>query len=200
MAALYGSIAAAFGLCVVMAGGARTLARSIVEGRLDAVLVQPKDALLHVTASQMRPSGFGDVVSGLGLVAFSGYLQPSSIANTLVAIVLGAIVLSATAILLQSLAFWFGHVEGLARQVWEFVIAFSSYPETISVGLLKVVLFTVVPAGFAAYLPVGLIREFSWTGLAMAAGGAALYATLAFVVFRLGLRRYESGNRFGALT
>ena len=42
-----------------------------------------------------------------------------------------------------------------------------------------------------------LVRGFSWGVLGMAVGGATFYAGLAVVVFGAGLRRYESGNRFG---
>jgi len=34
-------------------------------------------------------------------------------------------------------------------------------------------------------------------GLLAVVGGALLYTLLAVLVFRAGLRRYESGNRFG---
>ena len=84
-----------------------------------------------------------------------------------------------------------------ARQMWEFVIIFSVYPQTVYGTFLRVVLFTVIPAGFIGYLPVELLRSFSVLGLAATLGGAAAYAGLALFVFRRGLRRYASGNRFG---
>ena len=36
-----------------------------------------------------------------------------------------------------------------------------------------------------------------WPGLLAAVSGAVAYSLLAVAVFRAGLRRYESGNRFG---
>ncbi|MEE9279839.1 MAG: hypothetical protein V3V67_06655 [Myxococcota bacterium] len=61
----------------------------------------------------------------------------------------------------------------------------------------KLLLFTLIPAGFIGYLPVELLQEFRWTGLAATLGGAVFYVGLALFVFERGLRRYESGNRFG---
>ena len=67
-------------------------------------------------------------------------------------------------------------------------------PRVLFTGAVKVLLFTVIPAGFVAYIPVELLRRWDWSLallLAGVAGGAALAARL---VFDAGLRRYESGN------
>ena len=58
-------------------------------------------------------------------------------------------------------------------------------------------LYTGLPAGFISFLPVELLREFSWPTFLAVLGATAVYAGLAFAVFAAGLRRYESGNRFG---
>jgi ABC-2 type transport system permease protein len=104
---------------------------------------------------------------------------------------------TATGVLFHATAFWLGPVNSLARQAWEFLITFSVYPHTIYGGVLRLLLFTALPAGFVGFLPVELVRRFEWTTLAALVGGSLVYAVLAVVVFRLGLRRYESGNRFG---
>jgi ABC-2 type transport system permease protein len=106
-------------------------------------------------------------------------------------------VFAASGVILHSLAFWLGRIDALARSVFDFLVTFSIYPRPLFGGLLKIVLFTLLPAGFIGYLPYELLRDFQWTGLAAACGGAAAYAALALAVFAAGLRRYESGNRFG---
>ena len=59
---------------------------------------------------------------------------------------------------------------------------------------MKIVLFTLVPAGFVSYVPVRLVQEWDWT-LAGALLTVAVGATLASsAMFRLGLRRYQSGS------
>ena len=83
------------------------------------------------------------------------------------------------------------------RQLWEFLITFSLYPRPLFSGALKFVLFTILPAGFIGFLPVELLRDFTWLGLGAAVGGAVIYSVLAALVFAAGLRRYESGNRIG---
>lgn len=197
MAALFGVVAAGFGCAVVFAGGVRDLGRYIIDGELDGFLTQPKPPLLHALGSQSRASGWGDIASGLFLIGISGVVRPASAPLVLVAVASSAAVFTATGVILHSSAFWLGRTDSLARQFWEFQIAFSSYPRVIFGGVLKVLLFTVIPAGFIGFLPAELLRDFTWLGLAAVLGGASAYVLLAFAVFGRGLRSYESGNRVG---
>jgi ABC-2 type transport system permease protein len=195
MAGLYGLVAVAFGLTIVLCGGVRDLARHIVEGSLDTWLAQPKSALLQALASNSRAAGWGDVVSGIGFLAASGLVSPAEIPLAILAVALGATVFVASGLILHALAFWLGDVDSLARQVWEFLITFSLYPPTLFSGGLRVLLFTALPAGFIAYLPVELLRAFSLETLALTSAATLGYALLAGAIFRAGLKRYESGNR-----
>jgi len=61
-------------------------------------------------------------------------------------------------------------------------------------GWIRVLIFTLVPAGFISHLPVELLRTFDPWRMAAVLGFTVLSMALALVVFRLGLRRYESGN------
>ena len=67
-------------------------------------------------------------------------------------------------------------------------------PTTLFSGLVRVLLFTALPAGFIAYVPVRFLREWQAWQVAALVGAAAFFALLMVVVFRIGLRRYESGN------
>lgn len=193
--ALFGIVAAGFGATVVLFGGIRDLARTISEGELDVFLTQPKSALLHVIGSRTVASGWGDLATGLLFVSLSGLISPATLPIALFAIASSACVFIATGIVLHSLAFWLGDIESLSRSAWEFLITFSTYPEPLFGGALRVVLFTVAPAGFIGYLPVSLLRDFSGAALLGCGIAAATWLVAGAVVFRRGLRRYESGNR-----
>ena len=197
MALLYGVIQLAFGLAVVFAGGGRELARTIVDGDLDAYITQPKPLLLHTVASRTYASGWGDMLCGVFLIGVSGYVTWMMAPVALLVSVCGAAVLVATVVLVGSLAFWIGPMNTLSRQIFEFTIMFSCYPATLFHGALRLLLFTAIPAGFISYLPSDVLRSFSWSGLGTVVGAAVLYTALALFVFHRGLRRYESGNRFG---
>jgi ABC-2 type transport system permease protein len=193
---LFGLVAAAFGLTVTVAGGVRHLGRFIEDGDLDALLTQPRPVLVYALGMRSQPSGIGDVISGTLLIAASGYLSWHSAPLVIAGIVASAIVFLATGIVFFSLAFWLGQVETLARQLWELLITFSLYPEPLFGGILRLALFTILPAGFVGYLPVAVVRAPSLAQVCLLALGAAGYLALAVLVFDRGLRRYASGSRF----
>lgn len=156
--AMYGFTALSFGMTIVFCGGIGELSRKIVDGGLDAYLVQPKNALVQAIASQSRSAGWGDIISGGILVAWSGYLNWAHLPIILLLVLSATLVFISAGVIAHSLAFWLGPVEHLSRQLFEFVIAFSVYPQTIFPLLFKIFLFTVIPAGFIGYLPVEVLK------------------------------------------
>jgi ABC-2 type transport system permease protein len=79
------------------------------------------------------------------------------------------------------------------------VVTFTCYPPTLFGFQLKLVLYTLLPAGIIAYLPVEMIRDpgvHTWLPALAAVAGYALFASW---LFGRGLRRYESGSRFGVM-
>jgi len=197
MVTLYGVVACGYGLAVAILGGTRNLARAIADGQLDPLLVQPKPVLVQAVASASTASGWGDVVTGVGMLWVAGKLQPESLPFVIVAVAVSGLVFSASAVVVQSLAFWAGDVAELARQLWNWTLNFSLYPRPLFAGGISFLLYTILPAGFVGFVPVDLVREPSLAQLALAVGACVGWCALAFAVFQAGLRRYESGNSFG---
>jgi ABC-2 type transport system permease protein len=193
---LFGVVAAAFGLTVSLAGGVRSLGRFIDHGDLDTLLTQPKAVLVHALGLRSQPSGFGDLLSGLALIGWSGRLSWQTWPLVAGVIVASTVVVIASGIVFFSLAFWLGRVETVARQLWELLITFSLYPEPLFGGSLRFVLYTVLPAGFVGYVPVRLVHDPSWVEAGVLASAAGVYLTAAVLIFHRGLRRYTSGSRF----
>jgi ABC-2 type transport system permease protein len=193
---LFGMVAVAFGLTVTFAGGVRHLGRLIDEGDLDTLLTQPKSVLVHALGMRLQPSGFGDVLSGLIFIAWSGEVTWRSVPILGVAILASAVVFLACGIAFFSAAFWLGRIESIGRQLWELLVTFSLYPEPLFGGMLRLALFTVLPAGFVAYLPARVVHEPSPAGVAALVIGASAYLGGAVWMFHRGLRRYSSGSRF----
>jgi len=61
-------------------------------------------------------------------------------------------------------------------------------------GVVRVLLYTLIPAAFVGSIPAGLLSDFDWVRLAALVAFTAGIALAAWWVFRWGLRRYESGN------
>lgn len=194
---LFGIVAVAVGSAITVAGGVRHLGQFIEQGELDTLLVQPPSVLLHAVGMRSQSSGFGDMVSGAILIALSGQVSWIDVPRVVVAIVAAALVFAASGILFFSAAFWLGKSDTVARQMWELVITFALYPEPLFGGVLRVVLFTLIPAAWIGYVPAQLARHASSGQTLLLVSAAAGYLVLAAVMFQRGLRRYASGSRFG---
>jgi ABC-2 type transport system permease protein len=194
---LFGIVAAAFGLAILGAGGVRHLGTFIDEGELDTLLTQPKPVLLYALGLRSHPAGGGDLLSGVAFIALSGQVSWQDLPLLVLVIASSAIVFVATGVVFFSLAFWLGKVETLSRQLWDMLITFSLYPDPLFGGAVRLVLFTLLPAGFVAYVPARLVRAPNVGDALLLAAMTATYTLIAVVVFERGLRRYSSGSRFG---
>lgn len=187
-------VAAGFGLATTLCGNLFQLAGIITRGELDFYLALPKAVLPHTLISRMHLTAPGDIL--FGLLVYGLIVQPTAAQWLLFLLFMltTALVFVGFGVITQSLAFWLGNAEGLGQQLSNALISLATYPTVIFNGAIKFVLFTVIPAGFIAYIPVQLLREFSLPLLL----GLLLFATgivvLAALIFRAGLRRYESGN------
>lgn len=193
---LFGLVAAAFGLTITVAGGVRHLGRFIEDGDLDTLLTRPTSVLVHALGMRAHPSGFGDLLSGLIFIAWSGQLSWGTASVLMIVIVSSAMIFVACGVMFFSLAFWLGRIETVVTQVWELLITFSLYPEPLFGGALRLVLFTVLPAGFVGYVPVRILRAPSVTNVTILVCVAIGYLSIAALIFDRGLRRYASGSRF----
>jgi len=194
---LYGAVTGAYGLVIIFAGGVFHLGRMILEGELDFYITQPKGILTRALCSSPSLSGFGDLFASFIFFKMSGGVGLSHLPVLGIALLIGALVLLCSVVIVQSLAFWVRSTEVLARQFLELTVLFSVYPKTLFVGSLQILLFSVIPSGFLGYLPADLIKDFSWEKLGIGIGAVCVYGVMAFVVFHMGLRKYESGSRFG---
>jgi len=193
---LFGTTAASVGLVVAVTGGVRHLGRAIDEGELDTLLTQPQPPLLYALGMRSSAAGFGDVASGIGFLIVSGHVTAASVPLLVLVIAGASATLLGCGIVFFSLAFWLSRSETVSRSLWDLVVTFSLYPEPLFGGALRLMLFTVLPAGFVSYLPIAILRQPSLVAIAALLAGAAGYLALATWTFGRGLRRYASGSRF----
>jgi ABC-2 type transport system permease protein len=191
---LWAVVAAGFGLATTICGNLFRLAGMITRGELDAYLSLPVPALPHLLMSRMNLTAPGDIVFALAGFGWLAHPDPAQWVLFAVFSLTSAAIFVGFGVITQSLSFWLGSGEGLAGQLSNALISFSTYPTVIFRGAVKLALFTVLPAGLIAYVPVRLLREFSWPMFAGLLLFASAIVALAFAVFHAGLRRYESGN------
>lgn len=189
--------AGSFGMLAVFFGNAIRLSELIAGGQLDGYLSQPKPVLLHVLVSRMSVSAIGDLMFGWMVYAFFGDVSLRGLLLFLAALLIGLAILLGMAVLIGTLAFYYGNTEGLSRQLFNSLITFTTYPTDIFRGLGKVMLFTVIPAGFISYMPIKLLRSID-IGFALSASAFSIgLLTFAIWCFYRGLARYTSGNMTG---
>ena len=197
MVVLMAVVSGGFGLLQICFGGVRNLSRMIPSGDLDPFMTQPKNLLLHVAGSKSFTKGWGNLMTVVVLVVLGKIWAPHELLLMLLGILCSCLVFTGFNIMAHSLPFWMGSVEGLSKKYCDALYLFALYPTNIYSGILQIVMFTVIPAGVISYFPVELVREFSWIQLFILIAASSTFFALAFWVFYRGLKRYESGNRFG---
>ncbi len=183
----------AYGLMQICFGGVKQLSRIILNGDLDPFMTQPKNLLLHLICSKSNVKGWGHLLTTFILIILGKLWTPL----ILLCILSGCLVFTSVAIIAHSLVFWLGPVEAVSKKYCDSLFLFAIYPSNIYSGALQLLMFTLIPAGIIGYLPVELLRSFSWFTLAAIIGSSIGFFLLAFAVFYSGLKRYESGNQFG---
>ena len=187
----------AYGLMQICFGGVRQLSRTIIQGDLDPFMTQPKNLLIHLIGSRSLAKGWGHILTTFVLLLLEGLFNLQTVTLVVIGVVCGCLVFTSMSIIAHSFAFWLGPLESLAQKYSDSLFVFALYPTHIYSGLLNLTMFTLIPAGIIGYLPVELVRNFSWFRLAILLTSALTFWGIAFEVFHLGLRRYESGNQFG---
>jgi ABC-2 type transport system permease protein len=195
MAAAMAILSGSYGLSQICFGGIKHFGVAILNGDLDSYMTQPKNLLLHLAGSKSRSKGWGHLATMIILLILGGFRDSIPLVSLLT--LSGCLIFTAYGIIVNSLTFWLGSIEAVSQKLLDSLFLFSLYPSNIYSGVLQLVMFTLIPAGLIGYVPVELLRSFSWTKAAILFFGCSTFLSLAICVFYLGLKRYESGNRFG---
>jgi ABC-2 type transport system permease protein len=191
---LWALAAAGFGLAHSICGNALRLSGLIVRGQLDVWMLYPRTLLSHLLLGQMSATSWGDLLFGYGVYLF--FVRPDALhlAMFTALTISSAGVYIGFNVLAGSLSFYIGNSEGLTQQWRNAMLTFSTYPATLFEGWVKLLLYTLIPAGFVTYLPIKALRELSLIHTILAVAGAIAVLFVGAGVFYHGLRRYSSGN------
>jgi len=191
---LWAITAAGFGIAFALMGNAWHLAALIVNGQLDMWMLHPRALLSHLLIGRTVATAWGDAV--FGYLVYLAFVRPDFPRMALFVLLSFSVatVFVGFGVLSASLTFYLGNGTMLSEQWRVAMLSFCTYPDSLFSGLVKVLLFTVIPAGFVSYIPVRALRTLSLTDAGFAMLGALVVAGLGAGVFYVGLRRYESGN------
>lgn len=190
---LWGLTASSFGVSRVLFARVFTLHELIISGKLDAYLVQPKSVLLSVMTSSTVTSAIGDLLYGIVIMcAFSFSVKRFFL--FLLFTVTGALIITAFALLVGSMSFWFVRTEMFGVHMVNSMISFATYPDGIFHGTAKFLLYYVIPVGMAVYHPVHVMVTFDAGMFCKVIGYTVGIWAVAVWVFYRGLRRYTSSS------
>jgi ABC-2 type transport system permease protein len=140
--------------------------------------------------SQSTYHGWGDMITGPVFWLLFCHLTIAQFFLLSIMAMMGGLICLAFGIIIFSLSFWMDGARHHAENLLYWMISFMTTPVHGMPVVVKVFLFTVIPAGFISYLPVEMIRHPSPDKLIYMLMGVVAFLSLARFVFYRGLRRY----------
>lgn len=169
------------------------LSDMINTGKLDAFLVQPKNVLISSITTDITTSALGDLIYGYIILFIYGVNIKTFLLFTFLTIT-GGLILTSITVILNSLSFWFSKSEVIADRINDSITMVATYPEGIFKGVVRLLLYTIVPVGIVAYIPVNIISSFDLKELLIVTFTCIVLVIISFIVFYRGLKRYSSSN------
>lgn len=185
-----------YGLTHILFNGVNKIPEYIEEGKLDAFLTTPKNPLCYVLSSSTEPSAWGDLIYGyLALIIFNFSIKNILLYSIL--IIFGALIAASFICIFNTLTFIFYRSSELTNIATQIFLNTSLYPDKIFNRAIKIICFTIIPSGFASWIPVHLIMNFNPIYLLILIIVTILLITLSFIFFNKGLKHYSSSNLMG---
>ena len=194
---LWSIAAGGFGTSHTFFGGAWNINEIVYEGKLDVYLTQPKSVLLNVCCSSTNVGAIGDTIYAFIVLAIIGapwywYLI------MVPAMICAGLIYVAVYVVYVSLCFYIKRGDSVAKSVEGVMNKAGNYPIGIYNVVVKWVFATAIPVCFYTFIPAQyffLTPNIWW--ILIAVGVTVLWVSLAFITFKLGLKKYNSGNLMG---
>lgn len=191
---IWGISAGGYGLAHLLFANAFNIDEIIYEGKLDVYLTQPKSVLINLISSSTSVSAIGDILYCFIALAIIGAPWWWYIAIIPV-IIISAIIFIGCVVTFKSIAFYVKKGGAVADVITHAIVMFGTYPGRIFTGLAKVILYTIVPVGVMVFLPAeNIFMAFDFKWIIGFVSIAIFWSILAFVSFKVGLKKYNSGN------
>lgn len=157
---LWGLAAGSYGISHFFFKDSYNLSDIINDGSLDAYLVQPRNVLINAITGNVDVSAIGDIIYALIILAIS---KPTFLEIILFILfsITGAIIVTSFGVIFESLSFWIGKSDVIVDTMTNLIVCFDTYPGTIFKWITKVLLYTLVPVGISAYMPMEVLGKFN---------------------------------------
>jgi ABC-2 type transport system permease protein len=198
---MFGMLAVTEGVGSFFFEGMWRLAGQINTGELDYLLVRPYPVVLQTSSAAVGINGLSNMVTGglmIGVAAARVDIAWSPWRVVLAVLLLASAILIKLSVNLATNAasFWLASPSPLFAMAMHQVGDLARFPLSIYPLTLKVLLGFAVPFAFVSFFPIAYLLEIGpsrWVGL-LTPLVAAYCVTTAMIIFRRGLRRYESAG------
>lgn len=173
----------------------------VVNGKFDQYMLRPMDLFLQVIFEKLQPDALGELLVGTILIVISFskgivIMDAMHLIMFVISIFAGAIIYTSIKLLFASFAFWI-KVSGPVLYTAYQLADFAKYPSEIYAGGVRFIITWVIPFAFVAYLPASYFlnpQVCALPTIGVECVLAVVFFAIAYGVFRLGTRSYESAG------
>ncbi|MBQ7307537.1 MAG: ABC-2 family transporter protein [Clostridia bacterium] len=189
--------AGAYGFSHLFFGGAWKIKDYVYDGKMDVYFTQPKNLLINVCCSQTNISALGDLLYTFVILIIIKAPWWWFLAMIPV-LTFSGMIYASVYVFYVSLCFHVKGGESLARMVESTTTKVQNYPPAIFSNGVKFIMSTLIPVVFYSFMPVEYIfLSFNPLYLLVYLGVTVLWVSIAFLVFKLGIKKYNSGSVMG---
>lgn len=172
----------------------------VIEGSFDKYLLRPMNLFFQIICERIQLDAVGELLIGILLVARA--IRNGTVEVTLfkgifflVSIVAGSVIYTAVKLFFAAMAFWVKDSMPFLNTAYE-VADFAKYPIEIYSKPIQLILLTILPFAFVAYIPATffLVDANLLRTIGAECVVAALIWWFSYSLFRRGLTRYESAG------
>lgn len=173
--------------------------RLIISGDFDRYMLRPMNIFFQVISEKLQPDAIGELLVGTILIIRSltkgvVIVDAIHIILFLISVIAGAIIYTSIKLFFASFSFWMKQSGPILQVAYE-MADFAKYPTEIYAKVIRFIITWIIPFAFVAYLPAGyFLGDGEGYLIAIECGIAVLFWTIAYTVFHMGTRVYESAG------
>ncbi|MBL4589471.1 MAG: ABC-2 family transporter protein [Alphaproteobacteria bacterium] len=193
----YGIGIVTWGTVSFFALGLRRLPLQIDNGELDIYLTQPRPLLINIAMGCSQAAGPPEIIFGIIVLTIAGFMTSVSLFWLFFMVICATCVFGSMILAYGSIGFWLNGFYESSEEINFNAFIISNRPEAVFDGWLQIIILTVVPVTFMTHLPIEFLLTHKLSALFGTVFGTMACMCVSYLIFKAGLRRYESGNRFG---
>jgi ABC-2 type transport system permease protein len=197
---LLGFATASFGLAFGFCGGSPLVSRYVEDGSMDGFLLAPRSTYVRIITSKSDIAALGDLVFGSIILLIYGVVTGMSLAQipfVVGMVVAGAVITQSVSMSAQMMSFYIIDAENISFSLFKCFLSPSLYPSGLFPSVTKFIFTFIIPATVVGGLPIEMLQTGSWTLFVTIWAVAIGWLILSMWLFRISVRRYESGNAIG---